>query len=182
METVVVILVISVALITLFTSYNKILTKLKTENTYDTSEYIYTTNYIKNYIKECDFIDAQSIQDDISIEDRQLAKNIMDETSCINSDTKNILVNLYNVEKIYILTDFDYFGNKELAFDAYMIDYIRKLDVRSSDKLILVEYKRLSRADDYALIKMETLNSTQDYCFNDNNICLSETYIASLEW
>ena len=52
METIVVIVVISVALVTVFASYNKILSKLKTENKYDTSEYIYMTNYIKENLED----------------------------------------------------------------------------------------------------------------------------------
>ena len=52
METIVVIVVISIALLTIFASYSKILTKVKTENKYDTSEYIYMTNYIKKYLED----------------------------------------------------------------------------------------------------------------------------------
>ena len=49
METIVVIVVVSVALLTIFSSYYKILSKIKSENKYDTSEYIYITKYIKEY-------------------------------------------------------------------------------------------------------------------------------------
>ena len=52
METIVVIVVVSVALLTIFSSYNKILSKLRTENKYDTSEYIYMTKYIKDYMQD----------------------------------------------------------------------------------------------------------------------------------
>ena len=52
-----------------------------------------------------------------------------------------------------------------------MIDYIRKLDVRNSDKLIIVEYKREAKDEG-------TYNTKED---SDGNT-LYETYIASLEW
>ena len=60
METIVVIVVISVALLSLFASYNKILSKVKSENKYDTSEYIYMTYYIKKDLGERPTIDLSS--------------------------------------------------------------------------------------------------------------------------
>ena len=55
-------------------------------------------------------------------------------------------------------------------FDAYMIDYIKKLDVRDQDKLLIVEYKRPA--------KDTNNNEVRDTQGNT----LYETYIASLEW
>ena len=52
METIVVIVVISVALLTLFSSYNKILTKVQSENKNDNPEYLYMTYYVKEYLKK----------------------------------------------------------------------------------------------------------------------------------
>ena len=52
----------------------------------------------------------------------------------------------------------------------YMIDYIKKLDVRNQDKLLIVEYKRVVKDTGNKEVK-----DTQ------GNI-LYETYIASLEW
>ena len=55
-------------------------------------------------------------------------------------------------------------------FDAYMIDYIKKLDVRDKDKLLIVEYKRAVKDTDNKDVK-DTQGNT-----------LYETYVASLEW
>lgn len=159
METIVVIVVISVALLTIFSSYNKILSKVRAENKYDTSEYIYLTEYIRKNIPNTIFV--QDINDD----------NILNRLTSLTPAQKNTLVRLYGVEKIYILTNLDNFSENEYKFDAYMIDYIRKLDVRSKDKLIIVEYKKKARNE-----------GTYDIMKDSNNNELSETYIASLEW
>lgn len=152
METIVVIVVVSVALLTIFSSYNKILSKLRTENKYDTSEYIYMTKYIKD-----------SMNADTAVQDIVTVNNIMNYT---NSN----LSSLYGVEKIYLLTNLNNFGGKEYKVDAYMIDYIKKLDVRNQDKLLIVEYKRLVKNTDNNIIK------------DSQGKELYETYISSLEW
>ena len=159
METIVVIVVVSVALLTIFSSYNKILSKLRTENKYDTSEYIYMTKYIK------DSMNAHTAVQDIVTENN------------ITNYTNSNLSSLYGVEKIYLLTNLNEFdkemtnGKKNSSlFDAYMIDYIKKLDVRDQDKLLIVEYKRVVKDTDNKEVK-----DTQDNT-------LYETYISSLEW
>ena len=82
------------------------------------------------------------------------------------------LKNLYGVEKIYILTNLNSFNNTNAQkFDAYMIDYIKKLDVRDDDKLIIVEYKKEAK-----------IPGTNNPLRDSNNEQLYETYIASLEW
>lgn len=154
METIVVIVVVSVALLTIFSSYNKILSKLRTENKYDTSEYIYMTKYIKD-----------SMDTNTEVQDIVTKNNI---TNYTNSNSN--LNSLYGVEKIYLLTNLNNFGGNETKVDAYMIDYIKKLDVRDQDKLLIVEYKRVVKDTGNKEVK-----DTQ------GNI-LYETYISSLEW
>lgn len=167
METIVVIVVVSVALLTIFSSYNKILSKLRTENKYDTSEYIYITKYIKDYM--------QNNQSSLEINVDDISDNITNYLSKISNS--NNLKSLYGVEKIYLLTNLNEFdkemtnGKKNSSlFDAYMIDYIKKLDVRDQDKLLIVEYKRAVKDIDNKEVK-----DTQDNT-------LYETYISSLEW
>lgn len=152
METIIVIVVVSVALLTIFSSYNKILSKLRTENKYDTSEYIYMTKYIK------DSMNAGTTVQDIVTENN------------ITNYTNSNLSSLYGVEKIYLLTNLNNFGGNETKVDAYMIDYIKKLDVRDQDKLLIVEYKRVVKDSDNNEVR-DTQSNT-----------LYETYIASLEW
>lgn len=154
METIVVIVVVSVALLTIFSSYNKILSKLRTENKYDTSEYIYMTKYIK------DSLNSTLIPQSVKTTDKNDIQNYVTDS----------LKTLYGVEKMYLLTDLDNFGGNETKVDAYMIDYIKKLDVRNQDKLLIIEYKRMVKDTDNNEVK-DTQGNT-----------LYETYIASLEW
>lgn len=159
METIVVIVVISVALLTIFSSYNKILSKVKSENKYDTSEYIYMTKYIKEHIKSvCNVADINA---------DNIASNTITNYATCNGGNK---FNAFNVEKIYVLTNLNDAGSNVYKFDAYMIDYIRKLDVYNDEELIIVEYKRPAVKTNYEP-KTDT-NGSQLY----------ETYIASLEW
>ena len=160
METIVVIVVVSVALLTIFSSYNKILSKLRTENKYDTSEYIYITKYIKDYM--------QNNQSSLGINVDDISDNITNYLSKISNP--NNLKSLYGVEKIYLLTNLNNFGGKEYKVDAYMIDYIKKLDVRNQDKLLIVEYTRVVKDTDNKIIK------------DSQGKELYETYISSLEW
>ena len=163
METIVVIVVVSVALLTIFSSYNKILSKLRTENKYDTSEYIYMTKYIKD-----------SMDTNTDVQDIVTKNNI---TNYTNSN----LNSLYGVEKIYLLTNLNNFGGNETKVDAYMIDYIKKLDVRDQDKLLIVEYKRVVKDTNNEDIRMATCSEDMK---NADGKCpiLYETYISSLEW
>lgn len=185
METIVVIVVISVSLLTIFSSYNKILRKVKTENKYDTSEYIYMTEHIKKYMKENSIggvtdifpCDIDETTGDITSCDELTVPNYLDD---IPDDT----ISNFNVKKIHILSDINNFDKKMLdgtknseKFDAYMIDYIRKLDVGVNDKLIIVEYQRPA---------LKTNGTPKKMYYYENGAKkekdLYETYIASLEW
>ena len=192
METIVVIVVISVALLTIFASYSKILTKVKKENKYDTSEYIYMTKYVRDYLKEKEctkFDDGTGTKienvyemgkDNISR--RKELINYYNVTACgFGSD------NPFNIKGIYLLqylneVDEDE-SNKDLyKFDANMIDYIRKLDVGSNDTILVVEYDRVALDDEgNAIYETSCPEGKNDL---NENLCkpLTETYIASLEW
>lgn len=183
METIVVIVVISVALLTIFSSYNKILRKVKTENKYDTSEYIYMTKYIKDHITSPKVIDiCPNITSNPTATTCGTPQDLSNGNVTTNLTTSIIsgLENIYGVNKIYILTNINNFdknissnasdGKNSKYFDAYMIDYIKKLDVNDSDKLIIVEYKRPA-------LKTDGTQKT-----DSKGTALYERYIASLEW
>lgn len=187
METIVVIVVISVALLTIFSSYNKILRKVKSENKYDTSEYIYMTNYIKEYLQEPTKCIYPLIAYDIMPTSNFDFPDHYEKDSC---GIKTALNNTgFQVKKIYILTNVNKFDNtldngkkNSEYFDAYMIDYIRKLDVGNMDELIIVEYGRNAIDNDgNDIYTTKCPNGSTDA---SGNPCLplTETYIASLEW
>lgn len=176
METIVVIVVISVALLTIFSSYNKILSKVKTENKFDTSEYVYMTKHIKKYLTDNSLGEVSDIYPCELNADNELECEDLDINPITISDTS---ISNFNVKKIYIITDINNFdkevnGTKNSeVFDAYMIDYIRQLDVGDTDELLIVEYERTSMDINYEPKKMY---------YNDSSEDLTETYIASLEW
>lgn len=172
METIVVIVVISVALLTIFKSYNKILSKVKSENKYDTSEYIYMTKYIKDYLKTCN----PTSQDILSTVTNHY------NNGCNVKNANGI--DRFKVKKIYILNNINGEDDSKFhKFDAYMIDYIRKLDVSDKDELIIVEFYKNAIDDKGNEIystncpKGSTYDGTTELCKP-----LTETYIASLEW
>ena len=169
METIVVIVVISIALLTIFKSYNKILSKVKSENKYDTSEYIYMTKYIKDYLKKCNIpnTDIEEIASDTVIE---YYNDYTNTTTCTTKLSIQAGIINFNIKKIYILKNInDGTDEKFKKFDAYMIDYLKKLDVGDKDEIIVVEYERIA------------LDDKGNKYPNDTNP-LKETYIASLEW
>ena len=77
---------------------------------------------------------------------------------------------VFNIKKIYVLKGLDDLGDNAKKFDAYMIDYLRKLDVNESDELIIVEYRR------------PVLKTNGEQKKDSLGNGLYETYIASLEW
>ena len=160
METIVVIVIISVALLAIFSSYNKLLSKVKTENKYDTSEYIYMTYYIRKYLKGTN---VKAV--DINTED---VTNL-----CVYLDDDGL--NIFNAKKIYIVKNLNKLSDRASKFDAYMIDYIKRLDVRDNDSLIIVEYQRPAKKDG-------TMVDLKEYGTDNIHNILYETYISSLEW
>lgn len=173
MEAIVVIVVITVSLITLFASYNKILTKVKKENKYDTSEYLYKTYYIREYLRTCGIANSgvYSLGGEKSNGSSDNLINYSGVTC--NYDEVGSTFKNFGVKRIYLLTDIngDNTVKKLKNFDAYMIDYIRKLDVDDAATLIVVEYNKISRDSKYNPIKLY-----------ESDIYLEETYIASLGW
>jgi len=171
METIVVIVVISIALLTIFKSYNKILSKVKSENKYDTSEYIYMTKYIKDYL-----VSENNNSNTVSIFD--MSSSSPDIPTNHFASYYNFTVNNhpFKIKKIYILNNINNTKDENLKkFDAYMIDYIKKLDVGDKDKIIIVEYYKNAKDDKGNDIKIKKN-------FSEPEEVLTETYIASLEW
>lgn len=161
METIIVIVIVTVTLVSIFSSYNRILSKLKTENKYDTSEYIYRTYYIKKILQS-----TSATVDDLS---HNLSSSTLKEYSASLGEVKG----LFKVKKIYLLTGFNgtgetYKDNLKL-FDANMIDYLKKLDVLNNARLIIVEYQKEAKDNRGNNLK-------------HNGKQLYETYISSLEW
>lgn len=171
METIVVIVVISVALLTLFSSYNKILTKVQSENKNDNPEYLYMTYYVKEYLKK--YKASSCTVANIGNSNLSSAPTNYATTTYLGSSSR---LKSFNIKKIHIISvgNGTYTENNLKWFDAYMIDYIKGLDIGSTDSVIIVEYEKADITENYEEKKM--------YKNGGSTETLYKTYIASLEW
>lgn len=149
-ETIIVICVLTVGLMSLYKNYSTILVNTKEQNTFDTSEYNYKTYFLKKlYLKG----NALQIGEDTYNNPIYLSKT-SEKEKCYtttspfsdNSEAKIcLLTNITDSGTIY-----DYL-NKTLAdgtkqrekFDAYIIDYLLSQDFNEkNDDIFLVKYKK----------------------------------------
>lgn len=204
METIVVILIVSVSLLTLFSSFNKILTKMKTQNRYDTPEYIYMVNYIKERMQR----DTRSGENKLYDLNGAGAKvyqifDFADPSSTVHDylssyganyyfsyNEQKMLKQIYNVKNIYIVKGISS-GNMDenlKKFPPYVTEYFKKIDATERDEIIVVVFNRTVLDENGHIKNIYCANQTSGgmYCndntagTNDDN--LTHTYIASLKW
>ncbi len=120
-ETIVVITILSVGLISLYASYSLILTKVKMKSNYDNIEYIYKAYFVGEYLK--------------TITDPGYNINYYDYNSVISDKFK--------IEQIYLITDGNYndFETNILFYDGAMIAYIQNgFDFESGKLNVIVKF------------------------------------------
>ena len=144
-ETIIVICVLTVSLMSLYNNYSKLMTNTKELNTFDTTEYNYKTYFLKkdSYFKEGITENTCSSDTSIlpSIEGEKVVK--ICKLKDLVSKTDNENNPLDTVEK-YL----EYNDNYEM-FDAYTIDYLLNLDLtEKNDDIILVVYKKEDKLND----------------------------------
>ncbi len=170
METIVVISVLSITLLLLFGSYSYILRKSRTKNTFDTTESIYKTYYVKsffeNYKKEQGRI-GNSVK--MYIEDHRASGECTKQTHksqssyiCdLSADSYNgylrPLKKAYEVDKIYYLNPKNVVDSTEAnawlnEFDATTIDYIRNISASFNKDILIVKYKKIYSDGSYEVI------------------------------
>lgn len=185
METIVVIVVVSVAMLTLFSSYNKILNRIMSENRYDTPEYLYMVNYIRDELWKKSGVSSYIFDFNGTTDNTYKPIDILNDTSVFNSNEQTKLKQVFNAKSIYIVTNVGN-GNNFLLnlqkFDPYTIEYIKKLDVTTFDVLIIVSFDRDEVEESTKNIYCESTYSTNKYCSSTNVDNLKKTFISSLRW
>ena len=126
-ETIIVICVLTISLMSLYANYNKIISNTKELNTFDTTEYNYKTYFLKKkYMSDSYF----------TVSTNPPCKSISNPFALDASDTSTI--------KICKLTDVSSYPEDKLKkLDAYIIDYLNSKDFNINNyNIFLVEYKK----------------------------------------
>lgn len=200
METIVVILIVSVALLTLFSSFNKILTKMKTQNRYDTPEYIYMVNYIKERMQKNSKPNSPSSKMFNFATSLSSVKphDFLGDTYYtypsysyyyFTSSEQKMLKEIFNVKHIYLVKGITHANTTYnlKKFPPSVAEYIKKLDVSETDEIIVVVFERpvLDENGNVKEIYCNNQTSGRTYC-NSSSITtddqLKNLYIASLKW
>ena len=168
METVVVICVLSVTLLILYASYAHILRMTKEKNTFDTTDSIYTTYYVKKIL---DFNNqGNSNFEQFFSSHSAFCHGINDNTAYVcdigslpeTNTSFYQLKNIFDVDKIYYLSPSYILNNNKkidylMELDATTIDYVKSLGVGVVDKVLIVKYKH-----NYANNKVEVIHSSME--------------------
>jgi len=131
-ETIIVVCILTVSLISLYANYSKIIANTKELNTFDTAEYNYKTYYLKKMYSNSTLINENRCTSDI-------------QTPFSDSGYVKICKFTNVFFKLDYLSNSDgytsYNGNANV--DAYIIDYLNTQDwTQNNDNIFLVEYKK----------------------------------------
>jgi len=130
-ETIIVVTILTVALMSIYANYSKIISNTKEFNTFDTAEYNYKTYHLSGtYISELNK-NSCVVFNDVPFSDTNKIK------ACRLDDVFykiNYLEDEYHDGKTY---------PKYQGIDAYIIDYLNNQDWNeNNDDIFLVEYKK----------------------------------------
>ena len=137
-ETIVVITVLAVGLITLYASYSLILSRISVKNRYDNTAYVYKTYFVLDYLKKINETNAACYK----------ASGVID-TGCGTSLPAGLstIMSTFAIEKIYVfpsaLTYADLTNASNLnKYDGSTIAYFRSLggDYQDSQNHIVVKF------------------------------------------
>lgn len=153
-ETIIVVCVLTVALMSIYNNYSKIITNTKELNTFDTAEHNYKTYFLmKKYPPTHSGLTTNQCAD--------ISSNFSDDENVKICLLNNITNNGTKTIKQYLNTTLSDGSKQYTKLDAYIIDYLLNQDLTANnDNLYLVKYK-----------KQDKLNSSVNY-----------TYISSLNY
>lgn len=129
-ETIIVITILSIGLISLYSSYSVLLSRAKVKNTYDNVEYIYKTYFVGNYIKET-----------VSTIPSGFTKYVAGGS---NPTGINYIMNNLSIDKIYIINSNSNYENviDKTRLDGSTIGYFNKWNDYEAGKLnFIVKFK-----------------------------------------
>ncbi len=137
METIVVISVLSVLLVTLYASYSKILTDVNKQDLYDNTEYIYKASIVRNYLE--DNIPSMVYEDSLYY---TYCNNFNDSNKCYGADINNYQSKLFGnlgAEAVYFFKDLmDIDPSNLTGIEPTTLNYIKSLDLKTSETIRLV--------------------------------------------
>ena len=157
METVVVVCVLSLTLLMLYGSYSHILRNSRQKKTFDTTDSIYTTYYVKKLIAK--HKSSASYESYFNTNCTRLTGTggpvyVCDVEAKKTDPNWSQLRNVFEVDKIYYLRPSRLLGDSTLLLklDATTIDYIRSLGVGVTQDIIIVKYKHVHEDGTYEVI------------------------------
>jgi len=135
-ETIIVITILSIGLISLYSSYNLILSKASTKSYYDNAEHVYKSYFIGKYLENNGHLNFSGNFKEILIEG-----DLID------------IANVFEVDAIYVAKgSYSNISSKDflLQLDGSTINYIKDMDGYSEDKNnVIVKY--IERNEDEVL-------------------------------
>lgn len=127
-ETIIVVTILSIGLISLYSSYNLILSKASTKSHYDNAQHVYKSYFVGKYLEENNLLNFSGNFKEIPIN---------------NADLINI-AKVFEIDKIYLAKgSYSVISNKTnlLKLDGSSIDYINNMDEYKEDKInVIVKY------------------------------------------
>ena len=168
-ETIIVITVLTVGLMSIYANYSKILANTKEFNTFDTTEYNYKTYYLKKLFLsgEMKTTTGVNITNVLSNYNKCYLVQTPFSDGTITISGTSILYAKVCILKDVTETDDSvetYINDKQTELDAYIIDYLLNQDLHEkNDTLFLVEYKKkdimnFSASDEEYLTYISSLN------------------------
>ena len=153
-ETVIVICILSATLLILYASYSHILRVTRQKTTFDTTDNIYTTYYVKKIIDEFNGTGVQFDQffrtySTYCSEINNGSGYMCDISQVPDTDTTFYqLKSVFGVDKLYYLAPANILNDSNkttylMELDATTIDYVKALGVGATNNLFIVKYKHV---------------------------------------
>lgn len=167
METIVVISVLSITLLMLFASYSYILRKSREKNTFDTTESIYKTYYVKNVIDNYKSQHGGTglgilyyVNNNSECTRKSYGADYSYTCDLSKDNYEGYLKQIkkaFEVDKVYYLNPNKIVRSKDAnawlnTFDATTIDYIRDIGDSVDRYILVVKYKKYYSDGSYEVI------------------------------